>query len=338
MVGSTQYQADPARIMQLSTAYWDSQLLLTANRMNLFSLIDQGNHSTSDIAAAAGMAEGPAGLFLRALVSLGLLRQTDDKGFDNTPVTRAMLVSGGENYMGNSFSYADDLYSVWGELEQALRQGRPQLSPAAYLGDDSNRTRHFVYAMHDRALGTARTLVDLVDLGGRKRLLDVGGGPGTYAALFVRRYPQLDARVLELPGVAAIACEILADMGVADRVTTIAGDYYGEEFPADCDAILISGVFHRETAEGCCRLIEKARAALPAGGLLVIADVMTDASGCQPPLAALFGLNMLLTAENGGVHTDADISSWMEQAGFGSLEVQVFPPPMPHRVITGVKP
>lgn len=329
--------ADASRIMQLSTAYWDSQLLLSANRIGLFSLIEQGHHSAAEIAAATGLAEHPAGLFLRALVALGLLQLTES-GFDNTPAGRAMLVEGGDAFMGNSFSYVDDLYGVWGQLEQALREDRPQLPPADYLGDDPERTRHFVYAMHDRALGTARTLVDLVDLSGCRSLLDVGGGPGTYSALLVRRYPELRSQVLELPGVAAIAENILADMGVADRVNTLHGNYHDTDFPDDCDVILISGVFHRENPAGCRALIDKAFAALPVGGQLIVADVMTDASGCQPPLAALFGLNMLLTAEEGTVHSDADVSGWLNSAGFESIGVQLFPPPMPHRVVTGIRP
>ena len=180
-------------------------------------------------------------------------------------------------------------------------------------------------------------LVELVDLAGRTNMLDVGGGPGTYSALFCRRYPQLRSQVLDLPGVTAIAAEIVASMQVADRVGFKPGDYFGDAWPGGHDVVMISGVFHRETAAGCQQLIARAHASLEPGGLLVVADVMTDASGSAPTMAALFGLNMLLTAEDGGVHADADIAGWMAQAGFASLETQIFPPPMPHRVVTGVK-
>ena len=180
--------ADATRIMQLSTAYWDSQILLTANRVGLFGVIEEGADTSTAIAAALEFAERPTHLLLKALVSLGLLEEQVGK-FGNTPAGKALLVPGGGAFMGNSFRYSDDLYKTWGQLEQALRDAKPQLPPAQYLGDDAERTRHFVYAMHDRALGTASTLVDLVDLSGRHSMLDVGGGPGTYSALFCRRYP-----------------------------------------------------------------------------------------------------------------------------------------------------
>ena len=328
--------ADATRIMQLATAYWDSQILLTANRVGLFEVIAGGADSVAAVAAALGFAVRPTGLLLKALVSLGLLQETAGK-FSNTPAGSALLVPGSEGFMGNSFRYSDDLYSTWGQLEQALRDDAPQLPPQQYLGEDAQRTRHFVYAMHDRALGTASTLVELVDLAGRTNMLDVGGGPGTYSALFCRRYPQLRSQVLDLPGVTAIAAEIVAGMQVADRVGFKPGDYFADAWPGGHDVVMISGVFHRETAAGCQQLIARAHASLEPGGLLVVADVMTDASGSAPTMAALFGLNMLLTAEDGGVHADADIASWMAQAGFAGLETQIFPPPMPHRVVTGVK-
>ena len=327
---------DAAGIMRLATAYWDSEVLLTANRIGLFEGLGDGALDASTLADKLQLKPRPTVLFLNALVALGLLVE-EAGNYRNTPAGLGLLVSDGQGYLGNSFRYSDDLYSTWGALEQALREDAPQLPPTSYLGDDAQRTRHFVYAMHDRALGTARTLVDLVSLEGRTRLLDIGGGPGTYSALFCRRYPQLRSQVLELPGVAAVAQEIIADMGLADRVAFVSGDYHQTAFPEGADVVMISGVLHRENEQVCRGLVGRAHDALAPGGMLIAADVMTDASGAAPSMAALFGLNMLLTADNGGVHSDEAVSSWLSEAGFGALVVSLFPPPMPHRVVTGVK-
>jgi hypothetical protein len=99
----------------------------------------------------------------------------------------------------------------------------------------------------------------------------------------------------------------------------------------------MSGMFHRETAQACRRLIERAAACLDAGGQLVVSDVFTDEGGTRPAFAAMFGVNMMLTAPDGGVHADADVKRWMAEAGFRDLRVVPLPPPMPHRVVMGVK-
>jgi predicted O-methyltransferase YrrM len=329
--------ADPSAIMQLSTAYWGAQVLLTANRIGLFAALGGRALDATSAAAALGTAVRPTDLLLRACVGLGLLEQAEG-GYRNAPAAETFLVPGKPTYLGEALRYSDDLYATWGRLEDSLRDDGPALPAEVYLGQNAEQTRHFVRGMHNRALAVGRALVGLVDLGGRRRMLDVGGGPGTYSALFSRRCPDLKSVVLDLPGVVAIAAEILDEMGARDRVDTLAGSYHDTPFPGDQEVVLISGVFHRETAETCRGLIRRGCDALVPGGLLVISDVMTDASGVAPPFATLFGLNMLLTAPHGGVHRDTEVAQWMRDAGLRDVEIRSFPPPMPHRAVLGIRP
>ena len=328
---------DPSLIVRLSTAYWDSQTLLTANRLRLFDFLADGARTADEVAAGLGLDARSTTLFLRACVGLGFLTAVAG-GFENAPVATTFLVTRSPAFMGNVIRYSDQLYSAWASLEEALRSGRPALPAAVYLGDDPARTRGFVQAMHERALGIARALVGLLDLHGRQTLLDVGGGPGTYSVLLTERFPGLRAEVLELPGVAAVARELVAAAGASDRVTLRDGDYHSADFGSGKDVVLMSGMFHRETEQACRSLIARAAACLNAGGLLVVSDVFTDQGGSHPAFAAMFGLNMMLTAPDGGVHADADVKNWMADSGFRDLRMLPLPPPMPHRVLLGVKP
>lgn len=327
---------DPGPIIALSTAYWGAQTLLTANRLGLFALLAGGPLAADTIAARLGTDARATTLLLNAAAALGLLTRGDD-GWSNSALAAAWLVPGKPTYLGDALGYSDDLYAPWGRLGEAVASGRPVLPPADYTGRDPVQTRHFVRGMHNRALGVGRALVGLVDLTGRHRLLDIGGGPGTYSALFAQRHPGLTATVLDLPGVVAVAAGIIAELGVADRVRTLAGDYQTTPFPDGQDVVLISGVLHRETAERCRDLIARAAAALVPGGLLVVSDVFTDETGTAPPFAALFGLNMLLSADDGGVHSDAAVADWLAAVGLTGIERRAFPPPLPHRVVLGVR-
>ena len=47
------------------------------------------------------------------------------------------------------------------------------------------------------------------DFSGRRRLLDVGGGPGTYSIALVQQTPGLTSTVLDLPGVLEVTREIV---------------------------------------------------------------------------------------------------------------------------------
>jgi DNA-binding transcriptional ArsR family regulator len=328
---------DPSSIVRLSTAYWESQALLTANRLRLFDQLAEGPRSASDVALALGLDARSTELLLRALAGLGFV-QAQDGRYANTPTASVFLVSRSPAFMGNVIRYSDQLYDAWGQLEQAIRSGRPALPAETYLGDDPARTRAFVQAMHERALGIARALVGLLDFSGRRSMLDVGGGPGTYSVLLTERFPGLRSEVIELPGVAAVARELVAAAGAADRVTLRDGDYHTADFGSGHDVVLMSGMFHRESEVACRGLIERAVACLNPGGLLVVSDVFTDEGGCRPAFAAMFGLNMMLTAPDGGVHADADVGRWMQQAGLREPRVVPLPPPMPHRVVLATKP
>jgi len=328
---------DPTALVRLSTAYWDSQVLLTANRLQLFDALADGPRTPGEVATALGFEPRATTLFLRACAGLGLLEERDGR-YANSPTTAAFLVTRSPAYLGGAMRYSDQLYATWGQLEQSLRSGRPALAAEAYLGDDAERTRTFVHSMHGRALGIARALVEILDLGGRRALLDVGGGPGTYSILLTAKHPGLRSEVIELPGVAAVAREIVAAAGASDRVVLRDGDYHDADFGSGRDVVLMSGMFHRETPEACRRLIERAWRCLEPGGMLAVSDVFTDAGGTQPAFAAMFGLNMMLTAPDGGVHADADVRDWMADRGFVALRTTPLPPPMPHRVVTGVKP
>lgn len=328
---------DPSSIVRLSTAYWESQALLTANRIGLFDVLADGAKSADEVAGTLQLDPRSTALFLRALVGLGFVAEADGR-FANAPVAATFLVKRSPAFMGNAIRYSDQLYATWGNLEGALRSGKPALPAESYLGDNPDRTRTFVKAMHERALGVARALVSILDLTGRRSMLDVGGGPGTYSVLLTERFPGLRSEVLELPGVAAVARELVAAAGASDRVSLRDGDYHHTDFGSGKDVVLMSGMFHRETEQACRSLIERAAACLDPGGLLVVSDVFTDRGGSQPTFAAMFGLNMMLTAPDGGVHSDADVQGWMADCGLRELRMVPLPPPMPHRVVFGVKP
>ena len=327
---------DTAPILQLATGYWGSQALLTANRLGLFAGLPEGGETAAESAARLSTAERPTRLLLNACVSLGLLARDSDR-YTLTPLAAAFLSPASPAYLGDALRYSDDLYTPWGELEEAVRHDRPTLPPADILGGDPDQTRHFVRAMHQRALGIARGLVEVIDLTGRSQLLDVGGGPGTYSALLTGRFPGLTSTVLDLPPIVAIAEEIVAELGAAERVGFLPGDCHTTDWPGGNDCLLISGFLHRESEASCRALLTRAHDALAPGGRLIVADVFTGAGGDTPPFACLFGLNMLLSAPGGGVHPAPAMAEWMVDAGFTDIATQPLPPPMPHSAVIGTR-
>ena len=327
---------DPAPILRLITGYWGSMALFAAHELGVFTTLAEGPKSAGDFAIKLGVPERGMALLLQAMAGLGVLA-VDGERFANTPLSEAFLVEGRPAYLGNAIRYGADNYRLWGTLADVVRAGMPPADAEGYLGDDADRTRHFVWGMHGRALAVARAVVEFIELPRDTVLLDLGGGPGTYSILLAQKIPGLKAIVFDLPSIVAIAGEIIASSGVAGRVTVQGGDFNVDAYPSGIGATLLSGILHREPEAACRSIIGRARDALVPGGTLVISDVMVNADRVSPPFATLFGLHMLVSSQRGGVHSKADHRQWLEDAGLTDVRVREVPAPAMHTVITAIK-
>ena len=143
---------------------------------------------------------------------------------------------------------------------------------------------------------------------------------------------------MDLPEVVNVANELIASQNMQDRVKTTPGDYRVTPFPENQDVIAFFGMLHQESPESIQALFAKAYAALRPGGRVFVLDMMTDATHTHPSFSALFAVNMALTTENGWVFSDAELETWLTEAGFDGFACNPLPPPMPHWLATATKP
>ena len=323
--------------MGMASAFYDSCVLFAAIDVGVFAkLAETGESDAAALASALALDERGTRLLLDACVALELLFKRNER-YRNTPESAAFLVPGSPADLSGAMRYNRDVYPAWGRLKEMVRTGRPVEKPEAHLGQDRERTRTFVLAMHHRALAIGRAVVPLVDLAGASRVLDVGGGPGTYSVLLARANPQLACTVLDLPEVAGIATELIREQGMAARVGALSGDYRHASFPAGNDAVMFFGCLHQESPDSIRGLIRTAHARLRPGGKVFVMDMMTDATHTQPRFSALFAVNMALTAESGWVFSDAELGGWLAETGFEDVTVRPLPPPMPHWLASAKK-
>jgi hypothetical protein len=323
--------------MRLALAYRSSMVLFAATELDVFTHLHSRGRTAAELSELTGTAPEPLRLLLEACAAEDMLSRDGDV-YRNTPVTDAFLVRGEPTYGGHGLKYAEDLYPAWGQLAELVRSGRPVIDPQSILGEDKDKTRAFILAMHERARGLSAVLPHGADFTGRKSLLDVGGGPGTYSIALVQQTPGLRSTVLDLPGVLEITREIVDQNGCADRVTLRPGNYLTSDFGHGFDAVLLSGMMHRESAATCRTLLTKAFDALEAGGMVVVSDVFfEDDAKVSPPFAVYFALNMMLTSVDGSAHAKTEMARWVTDAGFTGIEIRNLPPPNPHSLVIGHK-
>jgi ubiquinone/menaquinone biosynthesis C-methylase UbiE len=325
-------------IMDMASAFYESCLLFASSDLGIFrTLAEIGEADVPTVAAACSLDLRGARLLLDACVAVGLLSKAGNI-YRNTPEAAVFLVPGSPADLSGAIRYNRDVYSAWGKLAEMIRSGRPVERPELHLGEDKERTRTFVLAMHGRALAIGQAVIPQLDLTGRRRLLDVGGGPGTYSILIAKAFPEVKCTVLDLPEIVQIADELIAQAGMQSCVQILAGDYHKDEFPGENEVIIFFGVLHQEEPAEILSLLRRACAALVPGGSLYVLDMMTDSTHTQPKFSALFALNMALTTPHGWVFSEDELKVWLTEAGFQGFHCRPLPPPMPHWLASAVKP
>lgn len=329
---------DAASIIEMTNAFCASQVLFASSDVGVFAFLARSPDSSADqIAAGCDLNPRAGRLLLDACVAVGLLAKQNGR-YRNSEHAERFLVPGSPTDLSSAIRYNRDVYEAWGKLSQFARTGKPVERPEVHLGEDPERTRDFVLAMHGRAMGIGRAVVSELKLGGRRKLLDLGGGGGTYSALIAKRFPGITCTVIDLPGVLAVAEELLAEQGVADRVQTVSGDLHTIELPGGHDAAILFGVLHQESPDGIADILQRTYEALAPGGILYVMDMMTDVTGACPQFSALFAVNMALTTHDGCVCSDEQLCTWLTQAGFSGVAVSPLEPPMPHWLAEAHKP
>jgi SAM-dependent methyltransferase len=325
------------RLQRLAIGGWAAQVLFAATELRLFDELAARPLTTAEVAAALGTDEDATGRLLGALVAIGLVER-DGERFHNRAVADAYLTSNKPESMSTWVSLIGRWNRVFAELVSSVRNGGPAELPEDHLGAAPEYTRSFILGMHDYAIGPGRELARHLDLSDRRRLLDVGGGPGTYSVLLSEANPELECVVFDLPQVVEIAGEVIARHRLSDRVTTAAGDYHADPLPEGFDVALVSNVLHQEDWETCVGILRNAHSALEPGGLLVVQAMFLSEKGDGPMWPALHNLLMLLVYRGGRAYSVGDTHRMLAEAGFENPQTHHMSPFNAESFVTATRP
>jgi hypothetical protein len=326
---------DTTRLQRMAQAYWESAALMAAVELDVFTAIARGNDTIAAVATAVDITERNAERLLTALAAMTLLER-DGERFANAPDVQRFLVKDSERYAGPWILFTKPRWGAYGELSHRLRS-TTENRLGAYQTFTVEDARRYHAATYSIGMGAARLFSRTVDLGGRKLLLDLGGGSGAYSIVATKSFPGLKAIVLDLPPVVVVAQDYIAANGAADRVSTLAGDFTQTPFPAGIDVAVMASNLPQYEPELIRLVVRKAYEALvPGGEMHLVGETLHD-DRKGPLSAALWGLNEAVYGSTGIAHTESEVKSYLADAGFHDVAVHPFVPGVLSRT-TGRKP
>ena len=331
----TTSETDRDPVLRAVRSWQPARVLMTANRLGIFAALGKEALTAAEVARRCDTHPRSTTLLLNACVALDFLCKEGDR-YANSAASLRHLIPGTPTYMGDAIKHDEWLYAVWANLEKAVRTNRP-VRHLARPPDQSEVWKEFSLAMHNLAMRTGPLLAATLDLSGRRQLFDCGGGVGTHSIFLVQRYPGLRATVLDLPETIELAKEVIERLGLTDRITTRAGNYFVDDFGEENDVVLLSSILHSMPPESSRSLLEKVHRSLVRGGWVVVHEILLDPEGTSPTRAALFSLNMLVNTGSGKAYSGEEIMRIMEEAGFVPLEVKSLPPPAWTSLVIGEK-
>jgi SAM-dependent methyltransferase len=332
----TDQEMNPGKLLEISGSYWRTCALHAGVKLDVFTAMGDEPKSAAAVAEKLSADKRALAMLLNALTAMGLLEKKGGS-YANTPASAAFLSKNSSRYIGFIIMHHYHLVESWFQLDKAVLTGRPVRTRASF--SDAEWREAFLMGMFNMAMSVAPRIVKTIDLCGRRHLLDLGGGPGTYSIHYCQVNPGLKATVYDLSTTRPFAEKTIAKFSLTDRIQFMDGDYVTQErIKGSYDAAWLSHILHGEGPLTCRQIIHKAAAALEPGGMLIVHDFILNNEMDGPLFPALFSLNMLLGTDDGQAYSEKEIMDMLAGAGLTEIKRIPFDSPNDSGLVSGIVP
>jgi SAM-dependent methyltransferase len=300
-------------IFQIAQGFMASKHLFAASDLGVFEALGEGPVDLDGLAARTGLTRRAARICADAMVALRLLERHGAE-YANSAIAAAFLSGGSPTDMRPLLKFWDKLsYPAWTDLAGALGRGRPARE---IFEIDDDLVPVMSAGIEAATAGACRALPRTAGLPPASRVLDIGGGTGSWAIALADADPRLTATVLELAEVAPVTRERLRSTTLSDRIDVCVADLLNDELPRGYDAFLMANVVHYFTPDTNRAILRRIRAAAEPGAVLLIADFWTDPTHSHPIPAALMAGEFAIHLNDGDVYAADEGAAWLASTGW----------------------
>jgi SAM-dependent methyltransferase len=312
----------PRALVDTHAAMLLARTVMAGAELKLFDALAERPLTAEESARAIGAAPAATALLLDALAACGYLTFRDGR-FAPTRRARPWLLSRGTPSVRDKLLLQVIEWRWLEKLEDFVRTGRP-----LEFHDSMAPGERDLYHRGMRALAgvAGQEVARRIPVPrGARRMIDLGGSHGHFAAQIVRRYPGLTAEVMDLPDAIEAAAPMLAAEGLGERLVHRVGDAVTADLGVDqYDVVLMSNLAHHLDEEQNRELAERiARALKPAGVFVIQEPARAERPGQAGQVPALLGLYFAMQSRPGvRTWTAAEMADWQRSAGLKVLRAR----------------
>jgi demethylspheroidene O-methyltransferase len=340
------------KLFDLMAGFVHSQVLLACVRLDLFRLLHQAPAHLDDLARRTGLAPAVLQRLLLSAVALGLLERRSQGRFGLGPLGVPLAQHEGIAQMieHNHLLYQDMqdpltfLNNAWSggmaEYWPYAHEKPAEAKPDAMANVEVDKFTRYSQLMAASQGFVVQEILSSYFFDEHRCVLDVGAGKGRFVSELAAHAPHLKFKMFDLPPVLALAREGLQAKGLTGRVALHPGSFLDDPLPEGADLITLVRVAHDHPDAVVRQILQKAHAALPLGGVLLLAEPMAqpDDEAGQPSASVDAYFHFYLLAMGAGrLRTPQELQTMMQEAGFTHVEQVPNAMPIHARILMGRK-
>ena len=294
----------------------EANILIAALEFRVFTHLGKKSLSCQTLANKAGLQLEGTDALLNALASLGAISKKGNS-FANTPESYKHFCEQSPNFKKGTIFLRKENRDEWSKLTNTIKKGR---NISELSKEDIGFRELFSYAMHERSSGFSKPLSKIITRKPVGKLVDLGGGPGSYSAEILKIDKMAQAVLIDRQASLNVAKAILKNSKVIERFSFVAGDLFEVSFGSNIDTALYSNILHIYNKSQNTKILKKINKSLKPGGRLILVDYFLNNNLIEPYRAALFSLTMLMFTAKGKTYTFEQTESLLKKNGFGKLK------------------
>ncbi|HKZ77890.1 MAG TPA: methyltransferase [Pyrinomonadaceae bacterium] len=305
----------PERIIEVANGFVAAKYLFVANDVGLFESLADGPATLEELTQRTGVPRRTLRILTDAVTALGFLERQDHR-YQNSPVAATFLSGRTPGDLRPFLRFWDRLgYPTWMRLEEAIRTDQ-----TTFEGFTEEQQQLYSDGVEAITSGTAQALATAYDFSQHRRVLDLGGGTGSFLVAVLNRYSGLEGTLYELPPVAEIARQRLSSSPLAERIKVVEADFFKDPVPGGHDAFILANILHCFSPERDLELLRGIRRQVDGGARLLLVDFWTDPTHTEPAFAALMAGEFLLIPGGGDVYSAEEARVWLQESGWRTVE------------------
>ena len=289
-----------------------SRIIFSALDLDLFNVMGHREWAIPQLAKRLKVSARGLHILCRNLASVGLLVPALGRYRTSTMVKR-YLQRESSHYRGDYVGLMHRQWEEWSKLTEVVTSGMPVDSQEP---ETPEYRESFTWAMHHRSQEPAEQVASQLSLKSARSLLDLGGGPGTYALTFLQKNPKLQATVMDRPAALDVAQILAKQSSLESRLSCQSGNFIDGKISGKYDIIWYSNVLHIYSPSQNLKIFRKIKRALNPGGRLLIQDTfLENPQGLRPLETNLFAVSMLLYTDTGNTYPIQEVRAWLQKSG-----------------------